>query len=100
MREWFTAQELKGLPGLPSTSFRIRERAKSEDWQKRKRAKGKGFEYHINSLPTQTRAALGHFGEALSIAAENAPSSWLVRWFARLLRPVVIEIIRREIRDA
>jgi transposase InsO family protein len=58
VREWFTAQELAGLPGTPETLPGVRYRAKSEGWQKRKRAKGKGFEYHINSLPPLAQAEL------------------------------------------
>lgn len=58
MREWFTPQELAGLPGLPKTLAGIHYKAKAEGWQKRKRAKGKGFEFHIEALPAKAKAAL------------------------------------------
>ena len=58
MREWFTAQELAGAPELPGTPRGLVKRAKAEAWQKRKRPKGKGFEYHIESLPAKAKAAL------------------------------------------
>jgi hypothetical protein len=100
MREWFTAQELRGLSDVPKSIAGIHKAADREGWQKRKRAKGKGFEYHISSLPVKARAELGEFGHALTIAADQSPAPAWVRWLARLLRPVVLEIIRQEIRDA
>lgn len=54
--EWFTPSKLAGMPGLPSTDRNIRQRAQKEEWKFQKRAKGKGFEYHITSLPFETRA--------------------------------------------
>ncbi|NKB37899.1 MAG: DNA-binding protein [Gammaproteobacteria bacterium] len=56
--EWYTADQLSGLPKLPSTARRIRSRADSESWLSRKRLKGKGFEFHISSLPQETQAHL------------------------------------------
>ena len=58
MREWFTAKELAGLPGMPSTERRVRSKAERENWQSRKRPKGKGREYHLSSLPQETRQHL------------------------------------------
>ncbi len=57
-KEWFTAKELAGLPGMPSTDRRVRSKAKREVWQSQKRSKGKGHEYHLTSLPQETRTAL------------------------------------------
>jgi len=59
MKEWFSASELAGLPGLPTTDRRVREYAKRNDWSARPRNKGKGLEYHIGSLPSETRAEIG-----------------------------------------
>lgn len=58
MDAWYTAAELAGLPGLPGTVFRVRERAEREGWASRKRAKGKGLEYPFSALPPATQAAL------------------------------------------
>jgi hypothetical protein len=58
MREWFCVSELAGLPSLPATVQNIRTRAAREGWESRKRATGKGMEYHFRSLPKVTQAAL------------------------------------------
>ncbi|OZS45297.1 DDE-type integrase/transposase/recombinase [Photobacterium sanguinicancri] len=55
-KEWFSIQDIKGLPGIPSSPFGVRKRAQKDGWIKRKVLKGKGFEYHINDFPDQTRA--------------------------------------------
>lgn len=57
MEEWYTAQEIIGLPGLPSTDRRIRARAEKEGWQSRQREFGKGLEYHVTALPTDAQLA-------------------------------------------
>ncbi|HHM6772710.1 TPA: DNA-binding protein [Pseudomonas aeruginosa] len=59
MSEWFSAQALTGLPGLPGTVQGINIRAKREDWKFRICAgRGNPREYHVASLPQETRAAL------------------------------------------
>lgn len=58
MNDWYTVSDLAGLPGLPSTAFRVRDRADRERWTSRRRAKGKGLEYAFGSLPPATQAAL------------------------------------------
>lgn len=59
MKEWMTSSELAGLPGLPGTDRAIQIRGKRDGWQSRARkARGGGREYHISSLPEQTRAHL------------------------------------------
>lgn len=57
-KEWFTASELAGLPGMPATDRAIRIRADKQGWQSRPRRSGKGSEYHIHSLPGETRRVL------------------------------------------
>lgn len=58
-KEWFTAAELAGLPGLPSTPQNVTLRAKRDSWKSRKRkAVGGGREFHFNSLPVETQAAV------------------------------------------
>lgn len=57
--EWMTAKELAGLPGVPGTDRGLRDMADREQWQWRKRkGRGGGREYHLTSLPPETRAAL------------------------------------------
>ena len=58
IKEYFTAKELAGVAGMPNTRQGIHLKAKSENWQKQKVAKGKGFEYHLDSLPAETRHQL------------------------------------------
>ncbi|WP_265348960.1 DNA-binding protein, partial [Pseudomonas aeruginosa] len=59
MSEWFSAQALAGLPELPGTVQGINIRAKRESWKVRICAgRGNPREYHISSLPDETRAAL------------------------------------------
>lgn len=58
MTHWITATELAGMAGMPGTDRAIRIRAQKEQWQSRPRAKGKGVEYHIDSLPAETQTAV------------------------------------------
>lgn len=53
-----TANELAGLGGLPKSPQGVNTRARSEGWEKRKRAGvkgGKAVEYDLNSIPESTR---------------------------------------------
>jgi hypothetical protein len=59
MKEWFSAADLAGLPGLPTTDRRVRDFAKRNKWQTRRKQKGKGVEYHIGSLPKEARTEIG-----------------------------------------
>lgn len=58
MSTWYTAQALAGLAGMPAYPDGVRKKAEREEWQSRKREKGKGVEYHISSLPIETRRYL------------------------------------------
>lgn len=72
-RHYFNAQELAGLPGMPSTVRGVRLKADKESWTKQKKAKGKGFEYYISSLPEQTRAYLAQqSAEEIAQASKGA----------------------------
>ncbi|MFQ1792651.1 DNA-binding protein [Aeromonas veronii] len=51
MSTWHTAQALAGLVGMPAYPDGVCKKAEREEWQSRKREKGKGAEYHIGSLP-------------------------------------------------
>lgn len=58
IKEWWTTQELLGAGDLPTSVEGLIKRAQREAWPFRKRETGKGFEYHISSLPESTRVAL------------------------------------------
>lgn len=77
-KEWFTAAELAGLPGLPGTDRRTRAMADRQGWAGRKRqARGGGQEYHLSSLPAETQSVLLLSGEhsAASPPADPEPGS-------------------------
>jgi len=58
LRDWYTIQELAGLPGLPSTDRGVRKLADREGWEGQRRLGSKAIEYNIAVLPEATRAAL------------------------------------------
>lgn len=52
----YTARELAGLPGMPSTDRAVQFRAERENWSWQKRpGRGGGKEYLLASLPAETR---------------------------------------------
>lgn len=72
-KEWFSAGELAGLPGLTRSITRINQKAEKENWQSRPRqGRGGGREYHISSLPVETRTAIAVQATNETIAAEQA----------------------------
>ena len=58
MNDWFEVKELPGINGMPGTVQNVRDKAKREGWEGRKKAIGKGKEYHVDSLPKETQQAL------------------------------------------
>ena len=58
MIEWFSVQDLAGVDGMPSTERGVLKRANADGWNARAKAKGKGQEYHLESLPAETQRAL------------------------------------------
>lgn len=57
--EWYTARELAGAPGLPTTVRGVQLLAARAGWQWRKRiGRGGGKEYHAGALSEATRLAL------------------------------------------
>lgn len=79
MREWYTAQDIMGLPSVPKTDRGVRILAKKSKWVGRKRAKGKGDEYHLSSLPDPTRAHLIASHRKAEAAAARASVSATVK---------------------
>lgn len=73
MRNWFTAQELAGLPGMPGTDRNVKAMAVRNSWEGQRRLGSKAIEYAFAVLPPETQAAL--------LAAEikaNAPAETAV----------------------
>lgn len=64
MKEWFTARELAGLPGLPATERGVQRHAKASGWTEAladarpRQGLGGGMEYHIRLLPPLARLAV------------------------------------------
>ncbi|MGV7962639.1 DNA-binding protein [Photorhabdus tasmaniensis] len=52
-KEWYSAKELVGIAGLPSSPQGINLMARREGWEYRRKlgVQGKALEYNINSLP-------------------------------------------------
>ncbi|MCC3704889.1 DNA-binding protein [Rouxiella badensis] len=59
-KEWFSARDLVGLNGLPTSTQGIHGMARRQEWEKRRRVgvQGRAVEYHINSLPKMMKPAL------------------------------------------
>lgn len=55
---YFSAAELAGLPGVPTTVRGILKQSKREGWPSQPREHGKGREYPFSCLPRETQAAL------------------------------------------
>lgn len=72
MRNWYTAQELAGLPGMPGTAHGVRKLAQRSDWTGQRRAGSKAIEHPFAELPTTTQAALI---EASVGSAEPSPEN-------------------------
>lgn len=56
MRNWYTASELAGLPGMPDTWKGVIRKAKKEKWEEpaRGRDRGQRREFNVMSLPDPT----------------------------------------------
>jgi transposase len=65
MREWWSPSDLVGMPGMPGTARAIRKRAAQQDWESRPRqGQGGGSEFHLSSLPPETRAHIASLTSA------------------------------------
>lgn len=52
---WYSAQELAGLPGMPSTDRGVKKAAQKNLWSSRSKERGKGIEYALIALPDETQ---------------------------------------------
>jgi hypothetical protein len=77
-KEWFTAQELAGAAGLPTTVQAINAKAKRDDWKHQPRkGRGGGREYHLSSLPLETQGWLikGRASRSRASASSSIPGA-------------------------
>ena len=63
MKDWYAAKELAGLPGMPGTERSVNRKAQKEQWRFQDVPApggpgGKRREYHLSSIPEETRIAL------------------------------------------
>jgi putative transposase len=58
MKNWYTAKELVGKPGMPNTTRGVKARAARENWAGQRRSRSKAVEYLIDILPEETITAL------------------------------------------
>jgi hypothetical protein len=72
MKEWYTPQELAGLPELPNSARRVLTRAEAKGWTSRKKEFGKGFEFSISSLPAAAQKELRHREAMATVKASVA----------------------------
>ena len=67
---WLTAAALAGagLPGLPASAFRIRERARRERWTvRRAHRRGGGLEYAVAAMPPAVQLELARRAQASGV---------------------------------
>lgn len=58
LRDWYTIQELAGLPGMPGTVPGVRKLADRAGWEGQRRLGSKAIEYSVAVLPKETQNAL------------------------------------------
>jgi putative transposase len=58
MKSGYTAKELSGKIGMPSTVRGVKARAARENWPGQRRSHSKAIEYPLNVLPTETQVAI------------------------------------------
>lgn len=78
MKEWILIKDLIGIKGLAGTPQGIAQRAKKENWQRRRvpGVKGNVFEYHYSSLPVEVQKALGFAPEELKNIVEEPTTTY------------------------
>ena len=62
-KEWFSANELKDIAGLPNSPQGVNKRARTQNWKRRERdgVQGGALEYHVSSLPPAVQRELGFY---------------------------------------
>ncbi len=90
-KEWFSAKELVGVAGLPSSTQGVNLMARRDGWEQRRRrgVQGKALEYHINSLPDIVLDALSLKEDSAEYAAKRQDP--LVVWIEAYYQLTEIE---------
>ncbi|WP_063655841.1 helix-turn-helix domain-containing protein [Aliivibrio fischeri] len=80
MREWFLSSELIGLDGMANSSTGISQKARRNNWVKRKASvEGRAFEYHISNFSEKVIAQLKErYGETADVTPIKGNASSLV----------------------
>lgn len=73
VKDWYTAQELEGLPGMPATYSAVIRWAKKNLAVSRGKLRGKGLEYAFKSLPPETQTHLT--GQAVAAVLAALPAA-------------------------
>jgi putative transposase len=73
VKDWYTVQELAGLPGMPGTDRGVRKWAEKNLSASRTKVRGKGREYAFKSLPTETQSHLT--GQAIAAVLADLPAA-------------------------
>lgn len=69
VKDWYTVQELAGLPGMPGTDRGVRKWAEKNLSASRTKVRGKGREYAFKSLPTETQSHLQNLAFAAAFGS-------------------------------
>lgn len=89
-KEWFTSAELAGIPEMPGTDRGVNKKGDRGELKRRKKASGKGWEYHLHSLP---KAAQAHILRTLTTQVAGASADQLP---ALTETPVLGELTSRQ----
>lgn len=73
VKKWYSASELAGLPGMPTTDRRAREKAKRLNWASRPARGKKGSEFAFSNLPDETKAHLAEIQSSLHPVTRRKP---------------------------
>lgn len=68
-KEWFSANELKDIAGLPNSPQGVNKRARTQNWKRRERdgVQGGALEYHVSSLPPAVQRELGFYPTEIQV---------------------------------
>jgi len=90
-QQWFSAKKLIGLVSIPISRGSFHKKTVKENWQKRKCAIGKGYEYHISSLPQITQQFLAKQAAEKLVKTNTAPVLSARQLSAELTRQETLE---------
>lgn len=98
---WFTAKELAGLEGLPTSPQGINLMARREGWKNRRKrgVQGKAVEYHLESLPGEIQSQLSLSEPSVGYQSQRMDASqiWMEAYYqlTEVERDKVVKYILR-----